>query len=139
MLTSRSGKALDRDDGQVGRPGRATTGLLSWSRRLADYVLTAIAAMILFGALFWIWPTVVSVPYDGVVTYLNVAQRVRWQPTGDPLGMYYPLEGMGARLLPIVPPLLPHLYVYWLTEEPGLRIWVSYVVLAGMLAVGVLA
>ena len=139
MLTSRSGDALGRSDGRVGQPGRATAALPPWSRRLADYVLTAVAAMVLFGALFWVWPTVVSVPYDGVVTYLNVAQRVTWQPAGDPLGAYYPLEGMGTRLLPIVPPLLPHLWVYWLTDDPGLRIWVSYVVLTGMLAVGVLA
>ena len=62
-----------------------------------------------------------SAPVDGVFTYLNMVQTFQWQPEGQLFGGYYPLEGLGSRLMPSVPLLQPHLASYWLTSDPSVR------------------
>ena len=44
-------------------------------------------------ALFWFQPALLSSPFDGVFTYLNMAQTHQWQAPGEPLG----IEAAGVR------------------------------------------
>lgn len=120
-------------------PEWATRRALSSSRHLADYVLTTLGLVVVAGVLFWRQPALLSAPFDGVFTYLNMVQTHQWQPPGQPLGGYYPLEGMGSRLMPSVPALLPHTYSVWLIGDPSMRVWLTYLLLTGMLALGTLA
>ncbi len=119
--------------------GWAASRGLSWPRHPSDYVLTTLGVVAAAGLLFWRQPALLSAPFDGVFTYLNMAQTHRWQPPGQPLGGYYPLEGMGSRLMPSVPALLPHAYAVWLVGDPALRVWLAYLILTGLLALGTLA
>lgn len=109
------------------------------SRRSAsDFLLNTVAVMLVAGVLFWLQPAVLSAPYDGVFTYLNAVQTAQWQPPGQSLGGYYPLEGMGSRLMPSVPLLQPHLVSLWLTPDPSTRVWLTYLILTALLALATL-
>jgi len=119
--------------------GWAASRGLSWPRQLSDYVLTTLGVVVAAGLLFWRQPVLLSAPFDGVFTYLNMVQTHQWQPPGAPLGGYYPLEGMGSRLMPSVPALLPHTYAVWLVGDPALRVWLAYLILTGLLALATLA
>ena len=119
--------------------GWATSRVLTSPPHRWDYVLTTLGLVVAAGLLFWRQPGLLSAPFDGVFTYLNMVQTHQWQPPGQPLGGYYPLEGMGSRLMPSVPALLPHTYAVWLVGDPSLRVWLAYLILTGLLALGTLA
>lgn len=116
----------------------ATSWMTAAPWLLSEYALNTVAVIVVAGLLFWFQPALLSAPFDGVFTYLNMVQTHQWQPPGAPLGGYYPLEGMGSRLMPSVPALMPHTYVVWLTDDPALRVWLGYLILTGLLALGTL-
>ena len=138
MMLSRAG-AVDAGLVPASQAGRLPVWSLVLLRRSVPYLLNTLGVMVVAGLLFAIQPFLLSSPFDGVFTYLNMVQTYQWQVPGEPLGGYNPLEGMGSRLMPIVPVLLPHTYAVWLSGDPVTRVWLGYMLLTGMLAVCSLA